>query len=817
MKFVRTVILLGLLAPVLGVGQHANPGQAAPVRPPRAPVTAHPRLWLTGADLPRLRSWADASNPVYAQGLKVAAEHGKAYMDAPGIGQPGNRVPGQDNGGTTYSPYYTESYALLFSFMSLIEQEANVRADYAQRARTLLMYVMNRAVQGPAAGQPFRDPAFAVSDRSRWEGQAFALTVDWIYPILTAQDKATIRLVFLRWASENMNAYPNPSYFQDIDPTLVNDPALLGLDDPQRSALRFSANNYFMAHMRNNGLMAMALDEADDPGNQLRGYLRNATGAWLYMQDYMYRHDARGGLSPEGFEYMPSMAFPLQLLLALHTAGQDDPTVWGPQVVLADNPYWNATVATFLHSMSPVAVDNPDYGQVYQPAWYGDGERYFAPETIAIFGTLGVYDGYWGNAARLRQIRWLQTHTPPGGSDRLLNRARSEENLTGAILYFLIFDPTAAAAPDPRPALSLLSISPGLGRIMARTDWGSEARWFNYKLSWNRIDHQHADGNMFDFYRKGEWLTKERTGYGVTVASSDYKNTLAVQNNPPEGSPGAARYIHALRGSQFILGTPAGDPAIIARSARVDFVYALGDATRLYNSVANYPYTDVRHVSRSIVWLKPDYIVVYDRAETQTASRFKRFWLNLPNQPSLNGNLARAATDSGQQLFVTTLLPQNAQTTVVTQDATLESWALADYDPMRVRLRVEAPGGPASARFLHVLQGADAGAGASPTTVIQSSAGTAFQGALVDATAVVFPVSLQAPFTSLTYSVPAGTERHVITGLSPNSHYTVSLHASQATLQVQVTPGGAARTDGGGVLTIGMQAPGSVWVPLIQR
>ena len=32
-------------------------------------------------------------------------------------------------------------------------------------------------------------------------------------------------------------------------------------------------NNYYLAHARNLGLMAMALDPADDPGGALRGQL----------------------------------------------------------------------------------------------------------------------------------------------------------------------------------------------------------------------------------------------------------------------------------------------------------------------------------------------------------------------------------------------------------------------------------------------------------------------------------------------------------------------------------------------------------------
>lgn len=92
--------------------------------------------------------------------------------------------------------------------------------------------------------------------------------------------------------------------------------------------------------MRNIGLMALVLDPADDPGNQLRNYLSNATGAWLYVLDYFLKHDAMGGLLPEGFEYGPQTeGFALQFLLALHTSGMDDPSRLGPQVVLNNNSF----------------------------------------------------------------------------------------------------------------------------------------------------------------------------------------------------------------------------------------------------------------------------------------------------------------------------------------------------------------------------------------------------------------------------------------------------------------------------------------------
>jgi hypothetical protein len=168
-------------------------------QPTPLPQTGHPRLWLTGADLPRLRSWAVASNPLYANGLALLAGRAKQEMDE-------GRVPDQDCGNVGYEEYPTEMYAELFAFLSLAENDATLRTDYANRARTLLMHIINEAAKGPAAEEnytcnestqypPFRHPDFATEDRDRirYHGEAFPLVVDWIYPTLSAQDKATIR------------------------------------------------------------------------------------------------------------------------------------------------------------------------------------------------------------------------------------------------------------------------------------------------------------------------------------------------------------------------------------------------------------------------------------------------------------------------------------------------------------------------------------------------------------------------------------------------------------------------------------------------
>ena len=768
------------------------------------PVTSHPRLWLTAEDLPRYRSWATDANPLWRDGFWPLVERMTADMDS-GV------VPGEDPGNRGWTIYPTESYAELFAFVSLVHPDAAVREAYAKRARTLLMYAIDEAAKGPELGIPFREPdfTFVASDRLRWWGESWALTVDWIYPVLSADDKATIRKVFLRWSDEMVaQGYNHP------EPVgLLNDPALF----ENRQAFRNAGNNYFGSHLRNVGMMAMALDAADDPDGKLAAYLPQVIGAHLYMNDALLRTDAAGGMAPEGFEYSPqALGYIVQFLLALKTAGLEDPARFGPQVVLTDNPFWGEVIPAFLHSLSNVPKILPGaerLGLVYEPAWYGDGEVYGGPDMIGLLGPLARYDEITGNTARLDTIRWIQTFTPPGGAERLIDDRVFYANgsaLMNAILYFMLFDPEAPAPKDPRPAQALFHFAPGIGHLLARTGWDEKAAWFVYNLGWIAIDHQTADGNGFSYYRKGEWLTKPAIGYGGEYGDEDasddwyytdsaHANTLALENEAPWVVE-PTDYTSQLywRGSQWEY-VPAGDPTILAMSVEPGYAYALGDATNLYNSVQNSS-MDMRHASRSIVWLAPDVIVVYDRAESATAGRFKRFWLNLTAGGTVEGTRATITTATGQQLVVDSLLPEGAVPEVRPLDNPLDS--RADGDPITNQLMIEAPGKPASARFLTVLQGVDAGAEGAAAVRITSDDG-AFAGAAVDRIAVLFPVTLGREIGAIAYTVPTGTQTQLVTGLPPGAAFDVTTTASANGIAVSITAGATYRANDGGVLQVG--------------
>jgi hypothetical protein len=751
---------------------------------PQVQLAGHPRLFVTAEDLPRLRSWAVDSNPIYANGLKPVLELAKADMDA------GTAVA-QDNAGTRYTDYPNEMFAELFAFASLISNDEAERKDYGMRARTMLMRIMNEAAKGYADGQPYRDISFPTSDRSRWQGEAYGLTVDWIYPYLSAEDKATIRKVFLQWS----NTIVTEGYRHPEPVGIVNDPQLFS----DKLMYRWAANNYFSGNMRNMGLMALSLDSADDPGGELARYLNNAIGARLYMADYVMRNDAAGGMPAEGFEYGGAqLGYILQFLYALHTAGQDDTSVWGQQVSI-DNPFWKNFVSGTLHSYSPAPLEHPEYGEVYQPAFYGDGEKYLPPpDFMEAFGPLALYARSTGDTKVVDQIRWIETNMAPGGAENLMVRANDSYSFFNAIMYFMLLDPEAGEPADPHKTEPLNFYAPGTGHILSRTGWGRDAAWFNYSLGWADIDHQQADGNSFDFYRNGEWLIKERVGY--ELFSSDYHNTVTIQNDKPdryeEGSYLGMAYD---RGSQYILVSNGGK--ILSHSFGQGYTYGLGDSTGLYNSDYD-GINDIAHASRSIVWLQPDYIVVYDRVTSKTDGRFKRFWLQTPALAEVSGNSATMTTEKGQLLFNTTLLPEDAAIDAEPVDE-FGAANTAQDEPMQYRLKVEAPGGPKDVRFLNVLQGADAGASPAGAQLVESTGGTAYAGTAVNGVAVMFPVDIADNFAGVTYDVPSGTEAHLITGLVPNAGYDAEVTNTGGSIRVSVNAGSIYEADAGGVLVLG--------------
>jgi hypothetical protein len=476
---------------------------------------------------------------------------------------------------------------------------------------------------------------------------------------------------------------------------------------------------------------------------------------------------------------------------------------------------WDRYIKGYLSSLTPVSAPPPTesyLGSVFQYiAPYGDILRlWVSPDAVTPLALLSMLEQETGQSTHVDAARWFTLNGPANGANGLLGRVNDPWTwgVTPAILTYLTLDPTVPAAADPRPSYPTIFYDAPAARIVARSDWSPSQTVFDYRASWISINHQDGTGGQFEFWRKGEWLTKEMTNYdnnwqGETTV---YHNTLALQNacscasNPPaflqwfEGT-------FWTNGSQWMEGMNAGDPSTV-ESAGPGYVYASSDLTNLFNREPSAQGTiaNITQATRSIVWLNNDYIVVYDRATSINSGLFKRFNLSFVTNPVVAGNTATETMPSGQQLFVQTLLPTSASFSTMNGAAMLNP--IADLEPTRFIFTVQDPSLPADVRFLHVLQGADPGASMTPATYLKTN-GDAFDGALFGSAVVFFPVNANLTLRATQITLPVGVHTVLVAGLAANTGYSVSVVGSSATgLTISIQPGGTIMTDAAGVLAL---------------
>jgi len=812
------------------------------------PVTGHPRMWLKPADVARVQNWATSTNAVYQNGLLPALSNSvAAYNMCFPNGQPSS--PYQDNGDiygyagpNLVSGYIvSEQHELLLAFFGLIHPNLALRVQYAQMARQLLMYEMNQAALGHATGVPFRDPLFAIYNRANAIGESWPLIVDWLQgvvdgngnpvTILSAQDKATIRSVFLMWANDDLNA------FYGCSPVgFMNSTALL----PGGNAARIASNNYYSNHARLMAMMPLALDAADDPplnanvpagalGNSLRSFIYDATGAWLYQQYAVYADPATvqatfglpaggslglssGGLPVEGCLYGHSYAFVLGGLLALQTAGYNNPTLSGPQIAMIGAPVWDRYVKGYISNMVNTAAVPPSetyLGPVYEMASYGDQLRiHVTPDFMQGYAMLALTEQSQGLTTHLNEARWFAMNATDGGAGYMLQRIQRPWSNTESILYFLLFDPSAPPPTDPRPGYPTIFYDAPQARLIRRTDWTPNATLFTYRSAPESINHENGDCGQFELWRKGEWLTKEYSNYdnNNNGQSTMWHNTLALQNWCAAGTPTLNPFEVPFyqNGSTFNNGMSAGDPVSISSNGST-YSYVQSDNTLLYNRpnvfTPSAGLMDIQHASRSILYLPNDDVVVYDRATTGHTGLFKQFNLNFTTTPQIDNThlVVTDTTPGGQNLFLQCLLPTTASISWVPEAGSLTN--VAELEPSIGRIVEQDPGNPADERFLHVLQAGDPGSAMAPATLVQSSAGSSLDGAQFGSTLVLFARSITTPFQGTVYVAPAAATTHYITGLAPNTGYNVTEQAAaQGAVQITIAAGGSYMTDAGGVL-----------------
>jgi hypothetical protein len=514
--------------------------------------------------------------------------------------------------------------------------------------------------------------------------------------------------------------------------------------------------------------------------------------------------DGRGGESSEGSWYQYSLYRLRYMLNMLYTAGYNDPLIWGPQVSLATSSWWDMKQVTDLEFITGFnqknggpTVNQPAYGYLTT----GDSYNYFhVPSDFQAETGLMVFDTYTGRSDRTSALEWPVVNSAFGGPlgtsgtcsghcgfDNFMQWVYANGLTPDLMIALPASDPVASLPPDPRPALPLDLYNGSFNQHqILRSNWTSPTL-FSYSCNNSLVNHEHQWCGKFEIYANGEYITKGRTAFtdnytGNNMVTAQSSNELFLANQLTNGSGGCTDPSCPPNGGGQYDGATAGiNPTGLLHSELPAYAADIIDSTAFYNGFWTWAspydipsYDDVLAASRSLVYLRgTNQVVYYDRGATGHAAA-KAVYQTITGNPTINGNVASWPTRSAtQKAYLTTLLPAGATLSNNGLPCTGCSYVQPnDWEPA-AQLEVAAPGTPTSSQFLTVLEWGSSSLSQSTTSLVQSTAGQNFDGALVGSSLVMFMRNWPAAFTSVTYPASAATTQY-ISDLAPNTTYTIA-------------------------------------------
>ena len=122
--------------------------------------------------------------------------------------------------------------------------------------------------------------------------------------------------------------------------------------------------------------------------------------------------------------------------------------------------------------------------------------------------------------------RWFAVNAVEGGSSAPDVAHRQRVGLRHHAADSLL--PAAGSRPRPRPPTRARPSRPRSSTRRRAESWRTatgapNGTMFDYRASWDSINHQLGDGGQFELYRKGEWLTKEMSNYDNNDSGPDHR------------------------------------------------------------------------------------------------------------------------------------------------------------------------------------------------------------------------------------------------------------------------------------------------------
>jgi hypothetical protein len=332
----------------------------------------------------------------------------------------------------------------------------------------------------------------------------------------------------------------------------------------------------------------------------------------------------------------------------------------------------------------------------------------------------------------------------------------------------LFRDPSAPAAFWS--ALPLQNFASGTGLFTARSDWGDTPTWVSAQIgNWLPMnDHQFDPGHM-EINRGGDQLlinayqAEYVFGDGSLTPDqiSQFGNLLVVNDHgdyertPPN------------------MGVWFGTPGVVdhAEEGTADHAYLYGDYHAAYS-----PDTDpgsggpTSELTRQVVFVRPNYVFVFDRVTTLKASYNKILRWHFANAPTVSGN-SFVETAGASKLFGSTFSTATIATSL--SNFTVGSGS----DSFRVQqLDTENASPVTKVRYVTAFQVAPSSTTAMDASQHILSTDSSMEGAQIGNQVVLFGRNGDLTGAlNVTYSFDGTTSvQHLLTNLAPGRRYAVT-------------------------------------------
>lgn len=779
---VIVLLVLALAAPVAGVVHPRAAAQDEGVPLPVARVGQHPRLLITAEYIDAtLKPRVEAAAPTWTAFA--------AYVDS--------GEPEEDAAWTAGTALRSLAAAWLVTG----------ERTYANRAKTIMVNLANRVESHPAlSGAGGLDGAL-IDDVA-----ALALGYDWLHGTFTDQDRAYLRGTLLRAS----NALRDPA--RDTS----------GLIWLEGRVMAFG--NYTARWLWALSATGLALWGEDQAASGLIEFSRDVlTGTVIPALDIQ-----TGGAWAEGpvYGFIANWAT-VQTALAWWTARGEN--------VFDDSDWWYDRLAydLFLYHPAPTRTYHQDWGDPMHdyPAIIGDAERYHP----AVF---------YGRAQDLL-LRTVFAGTPHADwMDWFLRQPPDSMPGWMAVEEFLWRDPDRAGYPP----LATTWIAPYTGHVFMRSRWADDggqldpaATYVSFVAGDRLAYHQFYDQGSFTIFHGGRDLVVRSgvySGDGTSDHDANYvARTIAANailicdlaENFDGIRPNGERDVWlndcgqrtmnpfsrtAIDVDYLIENWRAYDTGSLVRTAEVgDVTYLRADITGAYNStvyVTPENRAKVSQVVRELVYWRPNIVIVADHVVTTYPTYAPLQVFHFQTEPVPHGLFFRSQVNTSV-VYMQNLLPNSQVTMVpgyqVAGQTIDQSWGElvrntfeeVPYGPYRLEV---APGDPALENWFltaFVMQG-DMDP---PPAEGLLMTGENVRGVVRGAAQAMFDANPGdgADVTQAAFTVGAGVEYVLVTGLVPGADYVV-----QAEGQLNQ----ALAASEAGLLLIGDLQPGAMRLTLVE-